>query len=186
MSYATAAETTSVRLIGGSRPTSVIGVPRHRPQPSIFARQLSDTKQERDVREIRPIPATWFSTVQRRIQRSIVPPGRNIDDDRRWLTQDVADAASKFFRATSDVLPGEPHIYSSLRGDLVAEFAGAHGTMTNIVSQSLVVVFAVIDGAPAEKRLEPGRNEIDTFRQELNRLTIMLQTGRHGKVESED
>lgn len=186
MSYATAAETSSIRFIQWRPLTWAIAIPKQPYPPLRIDRQLSDTKQERDLREIRPIPATWFRTVQRRIQRSISPPGRNMDNDRRWLTQDIADAANRFFRAASDVLPGEPHIYSSLKGDLVAEFVGAHGTMTNIVSQTVVIVFAVVDGIPVEKWLEPTRNGIDTSRQELNRLTIMLRTGRHGKVESED
>ena len=116
------------------------GVHQYVPTP-----QLSDTKLEAAIREVHPISATWFNAVQRRIQKSVAPLGQTIDDDGRWLSQDIADAASRFFKATSDVLPSEPFIYSSRKGDLVAEYLVAHGTMTNIVTQTSVIVFAVVD-----------------------------------------
>jgi hypothetical protein len=188
MPCATAAETASVRINNwyGSTPTASIPVGNLRPHGT-STRQLSDTKQENDIREVRPISATWFNAVQRRIQKSTAPQGRKVGNDRRWLSQDIADAASAFFKTTSDVLPSEPYIYSSLKGDLVAEFSGAHGTMTNIVSETSVIVFVVVDGAPVERRLPLGRNETDALRQELQRLTKMLRTGQHGtQVESKN
>ena len=181
MSYATAVETASVRINNSYTPTATAHVTRsHLKQYGTPSRQLSDTKPEKDIREVRPLSAMWFNAVQRRIQKSTAPSGRKIDNDQRWLSQDIADAASAFFKTTSDVLPSEPYIYSSLKGDLVAEFSGAHGTMTNIVSESSVIVFAVVDGAPVEKRLALGRSETDALRQELQRLTEMLRTGQHG------
>jgi hypothetical protein len=179
MSCTTAAKTASVRINDWYVPTPTASIPGGQPYKTPN-RQLSDTKLEKDIREVRPISATWFNAVQRRIQKSTAPLGRKIDNDRRWLSQDIADAASTFFKTTSDVLPSEPHIYSSLKGDLVAEFSGAHGTMTNIVSETSVIVFAVVDGVPVEKRLALGRSETDALRQELQRLTKMLRTGQHG------
>jgi len=180
MPCATAAETTSVRINNGYVRTPTASIPGgHLQQYGTPNRQLSDTKQEKDILEVRPISATWFNAVQRRIQTSTAPLGRKITNDQRWLSQDIADAASAFFKTTSDVLPSEPHIYSSLKGDLVAEFSGTHGTMTNIVSETFVIVFAVVDGTPVEKRLPLGRSETDALRQELQRLTKMLRTGQH-------
>jgi hypothetical protein len=180
MSYATAAETASVRIINWNVPPPIASIPGGHLLPYVTPDlQLSDTKQEKDIREVRPISATWLNALNRRIQKSTAPLGRKIDNDLRWLSQDIAEAASAFFKTTSDVLPGEPHIYSSLKGDLVAEFSGAHGTMTNIVSQTSVIVFAVVDEDPVEKRLELCRSETDALRQELQRLTKMLSTGRH-------
>jgi len=183
MSWATAAGTASVRFNDWNVPTPIASIPGRLFAVASDARQLSDTKQERDIREVRPISATWLYAVQRRIQNSTVPPGRRIDNDRRWLSQDIAYAASAFFNATSDVLPGEPHIYSSLIGDLVAEFSGAHGRMTNIISQTSVAVFAVVDGIPVEKRIELRHGETAGLRQELQGLTKMLGMGRHGALE---
>jgi hypothetical protein len=145
-----------------------------------FNRQLSDSKPENDIHEVSAIPAMWLSAVQRRIRESTAPMGQNIGYDGRWLNQNIADAAKAFFERTSDVLPGEPHIYSSLKGHLVAEFSGAHGTMTNVVSETSVIVFAVVDKAPVEKRFSLSRNETDALRQELQRITKMLHTGQHG------
>jgi hypothetical protein len=181
MACATAAETASVRIKNWYVPTPTASIPGgYLQQYGTPNRQLSDTKQEKDIREVRPISAAWFNVVQRRIQKSTAPRGRKADNDRRWLSQDIADAASAFFKTTSDVLPSEPYIYSSLKGDLVAEFSGAHGTMTNIVSEASVIVFAVVDGTPVERRLSLGRSETDALRQELQRLTKMLRTGQHG------
>jgi hypothetical protein len=148
---------------------------------------LSDTKPEKALREVHPIAARWFNIVERRIRQSVLPVGQRAENDGRWLTQDIADTASAFFKATSDVLPAEPFIYSSRNGDLVAEFSAPHGTLTNIVSQTFVVAFAVVDGVPIEKRLELACHGRGRLRQELQQLTKMLHTGRHGaQVESQN
>jgi hypothetical protein len=148
---------------------------------------LSDTKPETALREVHPITATWFNIVERRIRQSVLLVGQRAENDGRWLTQDIADTASAYFKATSDVLPAEPFIYSSRNGDLVAEFSAPHGTLTNIVSQTFVVAFAVVDGVPIEKRLELACRGRDRLRQELQQLTKMLCMGRHGaQVESQN
>jgi hypothetical protein len=176
MPCATAAETASVRW---RFPPPLVSVVRdHFQWHGTFNRQLSDTKPEKDIREVRPISAAWLNAVQRRIKMSTAPVGRNIGNDRRWLSQDIADAAIAFFKTTSDVLPSEPYIYSSLKGDLVAEFSSTHGTMTNIISETSVIVFAVVDEVPVERPLS--LSATDALRQELQDITNMLQTGQHG------
>ncbi len=148
---------------------------------------LSDTKPEKALRDMHPITATWFNIVERRIRQSVLPVDQRAENDGRWLTQDIADSASAFFKTTSDVLPAEPFIYSSRNGDLVAEFSAPHGTLTNIVSQTSVVAFAVVDGVPIEMRLELACRSRDRLRQELRQLTKMLCMGRHGaQVESQN
>jgi hypothetical protein len=96
------------------------------------------------------------------------------------MSQDIADAASDFFQETADLLPGEPFVYSSQGGDLVAEFKAKHGTMTSIVSSTFVLLFAVVDGVPVERKLFNGSD----MREEVQRLTGLLYTGQHGTVES--
>jgi hypothetical protein len=101
-------------------------------------------------------------------------------NDGCWLSRDVADAANAFFQKTADLLPEEPFIYSSQRGDLVAEFKAERGTMTSIVSPTFVVLFAVIDGMPLERRVLEGGD----VREQVLQLTGMLRTGLHGAVDT--
>ncbi len=100
------------------------------------------------------------------------------------MTEDIATSASAFFEMTSDVLPSEPYIYSSQNGDLVAEFDASHGTMTGIIAKNLVVLFAVVDGVPIERRVVLGSDSPRPLRRELQYLTEMLRTGQHAAVET--
>jgi hypothetical protein len=136
--------------------------------------------------QLRPLGAiepTWANAVQTRISKSIAPQGAE-PLDRRWLSVNVANVATQFFQVTADVLPGEPYIYSSNEGDLVAEFSGTHGTMTNIISPTFIFVFAVIDGESVEKHLDLENGGFASVRSELSKLSKMLRTGRHGAVET--
>jgi hypothetical protein len=146
--------------------------------------QLSDTKLESLIQAPSRIASQWLATVQERLQTSIVPKNCESENDGRWLTEDVAASASTFFEMTSDVLPSEPSIYSSQNGDLVAEFDSNHGTMTGIIAKDFVVLFAVVDGVPVERRLVLGSYGPRSLRRELQHLTEMLRTGRHGAVET--
>ena len=95
----------------------------------------------------RPVEAAWFRVVERRITMS-VQPNIGLKDDRRRLSQLTALRALEFFKATSDLLPVEPYIYSSQKGDLVAEFTAVRGTLTSIVPPKFILLFAVVDGDP--------------------------------------
>jgi hypothetical protein len=127
-----------------------------------------------------PVKPEWLASTQRSIRSSIVPYGRDAMNDGRWLRQHIADAASSFFQETADLLPGEPYVYSSQGGDLVAEFKAKHGTLTSIVSSTFVLLFAVVDGVPVERKLFNGSD----VRAEVQRLTGLLYTGQHGALES--
>ena len=50
----------------------------------------------------------------------------------------------RLFEAASDVLPGEPYIYSSVDGDLVAEFKDSYGRLTTIIGPTFTIGFAVV------------------------------------------
>jgi hypothetical protein len=127
-------------------------------------------------------PASWLASVERRIRNSIVPHGREVENDGRWLSYDIANAATSFFQTASDVLPSEPYIYSSLGGDLVAEFKAEHGTMTSVISDKFLVSMVVVDGEPIETRIEFGVVSPATIRRELTSIMTMLRTGKHGKA----
>jgi hypothetical protein len=145
--------------------------------------RLSDTKPESLIQSPSRPMSQWLPTVQERIRRSLVPSGLT-ENDGRWLRQDIGTAASSFFEITSDVLPCEPHLSSSRDGDLVVEFDALHGTMTNIITERFVVLFAVVDGLPIERRLMFGADSPTSMRREVRHLTDLLRTGRHGAVET--
>ncbi|HZS88292.1 MAG TPA: hypothetical protein VFE42_12530 [Chloroflexota bacterium] len=146
-----------------------------------YRSQLSNNRPETSIRLSDPPSAEWLAVVRRRINDSILPQDFAGENDGRWLSEDAARAAVAFFEATSDVLPAEPYIYSSRRGDLVAEFKADRGTLTSIVSPTFVLLFAVIDGVPVEKRL-PLTDNTMSLRSEVANLSDLLRTVRHGAL----
>jgi hypothetical protein len=142
----------------------------------------SDTKLDAVIGPIM-IAAHWLPTIERRIVSSIAPLDEAAPNDGRWVDVDVAAQAIRFFQANSDVLPAsEPYIYTSMQGDLVAEFTAPNGKMTNIVGKSSVVSFAAINGTVLTATLEPTLNNVFTIRHELHHQTDQL-SGKHGIVE---
>jgi hypothetical protein len=139
---------------------------------------VSRIKAETPIAGPTRIAAQWLTSVQERVYRSIMPI-RQIENDGRWLSYDIAQTASNFFQVTSDVLPGEPYVYASEDGDLIAEFSAKHGTLTSIVTPTFVILFAVVDkGVPIERRFVFGSEKPTTLRRELQQLTKMLHSGR--------
>jgi hypothetical protein len=87
--------------------------------------------------------ATWLGDVERRIHSSITPEeyeGEDASPD--TISEEVGNAAIKFFQASADVLPSEPFLYASRGGDLVAEFSAPLGTLTTVISPTATTVFA--------------------------------------------
>jgi hypothetical protein len=78
----------------------------------------------------------------------------DVPGDGRWISQAVANSAVDFLQATADLLHEQPFIYSSNNGDLVAEFSANRGTLTAVASPSSVLLFAVVDGVPIERRFD--------------------------------
>ena len=144
---------------------------------------LSDNKPEA-IQGPSPIMASWVGRVQGRIDNSTLPQGRDADNDGRWLKPKIAAAANAFFRVASDVLPGEPFIYSSLDGDLVAEFRGMHGTMTGILSEAFIVLYTVVDGTPVANEISLIDQKAADLRPVLQHLTHWLRTGQNGAMDT--
>jgi len=119
------------------------------------------------------IAAKWISIIQRRIKQSVAdfPADPNQEG---LLDSDIATYAVCFFNAVSDVLPAkEPYLYTSNKGDLVAEFAGRHGKLTSIVGKAAVNSFAIIDGRMLKTTLSYPLDKIKA-RRELMRITNQL------------
>lgn len=143
-------------------------------------RYVSDYAPEARIYIPSPIKPAWFANIQKRIRASVKSNYRAETNDGQWISQEVADAAGTFFLRTADLLPGEPFIYSSRLGDLVAEFKGEHGTMTSIVSPTFALLFALIDGVSVERRVF----EDGDVREEIRQLTGMLRMGLHGAMDT--
>lgn len=138
------------------------------------------------LNEIPPIPASWLDTVQKRITDSIVTPDTTQGSEGSYLEPTIAHAANSVFERTSDILPGEPFIYSSRGGDLVAEFTAPHGKLTTIISQSYLIAFASIKDVAMERHIDLECTNSSFLRAELKQLSTALSTGRvnGAKVES--
>jgi hypothetical protein len=127
------------------------------------------------------VAAGWLSAVKRRIASSVMPPGREAENQGQWLPEETVQAALLFFETVSDMLPGEPYIYSSKTKDLVAEFKTAQGRLTAIISPDFVRTFALTYGnAAVEKRLQLGVTSNESLRQHVRRLTDNVVVGQLG------
>lgn len=132
-----------------------------------------------------PIPAAWLPKVETRLRDSTLPASiEKICNDGSWISRSIANTAERFFQSTSDILPAEPHIYSSTKGDLVAEFDTPGGKLTSIVGESFVIAFAVIDGEIVKEELQLKDYNFDAARQKFRLLTKKLSDGHHGAVDS--
>jgi hypothetical protein len=126
-----------------------------------------------------PVPAQWLGDVERRIRNSIVPAERAQENDGRWISLEVANSAIQFFRQASTVLPGEPFIYSSNSGDLVAEFKALHGLMTSVVTAGKLMAVAIVDGQTEEVNVDLTTATESELRRELKPIADYLRKGQH-------
>jgi hypothetical protein len=141
---------------------------------------LSEAKPESQIYKLYRKQPSWVPVVVSRIQDSIIPTEHHIANDGRWLEQRVADKAVDFFWSAGDLLPGEPYLYSSSRGDLVTEFNANYGALTCIVSIDFIIMFAIVDGNPIEHRITPS----SCLRTEVEELTEMLRMGHNGEMDT--
>jgi hypothetical protein len=130
----------------------------------------------------RPPGASWFRKVEKRIANSSATSPDSLRSG-RWLPQATAIAAIKFFEVTSDLLPGEPYIYGSPAGDLVAEFDGEKGTLTGVIGPGLTLLYAFVGGIPIKRTISPESGDGD-LRSEMKELAELLRTGKHGALDT--
>jgi len=159
--------------------------PKAEPPPQLIRHSQFSDIQFGALNGPTPIPAEWLPVVERRIRDSLAPYGTEYVNDGRWLSADVVRRAMKFFDAVSDVLPGEPYIYSSANGDLVAELKGLYGSLTVIIGPTFSIAFAVVGKEILKEEVQP--RQLDNMapeREMLQRLMRKLRTIQNGAVES--
>jgi hypothetical protein len=169
------------RLIAGAY---VVDLPVATGSQALDQPLLSDNRQEAEIRAPLSYIPEWLDAVRHRIRDSIVPKGREADNDGQWLTEEIAGVACTFFEEYSALLPSEPFIYGSRQGDLVAEFTSASGSLTAIVSCKSVLLYAVVNGRPEHREVDLLGDGSITLRRDLDELTELLRTGRDGAVGS--
>jgi len=136
-------------------------------------KDLSDTKLENDVYKLSMVIPEWLKSIQESINKSVYTVANLEQDDERSINQEVADAASDFFLKTADLLPSEPHIYRSKKGDLVSEYKTNTGNLTIIISPSFVILFAIVNGDPVERKI----TKLNVVRMEVEEFLGSLATG---------
>jgi hypothetical protein len=181
---AEAAASVWINPLGGSQLGRPDVVERYVRRFSPTAHGLSLIKPEASIKDVRPIPAAWLDAISKRIGDSIASTGNETKGDGSSLTVEIADSARSFFETTSDILPCEPFIYSSHKGDLVVEFEAPYGRLTTVISRSSLIAFAVLGEVHFEKHIELVSSTSNALRNELQKITGMLRTGQlHGEVE---
>lgn len=129
--------------------------------------------------------AEWLDVVEQRIKASIPAEGCPQASNGAWLRPQVGRAALEFFRGTSTALPGEPYIYSSIAGDLVAEFMAPRGKMTCLISPEFIYVFAAPGDEVIEDKLSPAKQGVDELRSYMQTVTDRLRAATpNGTMEA--
>jgi len=133
--------------------------------------------------EFRPRPAPWLASIVEQLRGSIEPAGVNASSEEgMWLMPPVADAAIAFFQSASDIFPSEPYIYSSGKGDVVAEFDFPNAVkLTAILGESFAMAFAMIDGAPVKAQASTERG-FDEARKHIGNLVMRISPPYHGSL----
>lgn len=137
---------------------------------SLFASDLAITMPH-------PIAAEWFEPVRQRIADSVIVPGEDIHNDETAISPNIGDSSLWFFTNTSDVLPAEPHLYSSRSGDLIAEFEGRYGRLTTIISDWSVLVFAVSGETVFDMQFQLRPENVTLLRRELQVISNRISRG---------
>jgi hypothetical protein len=162
-------------------------VPDARAPQAVAAERLPSDSRLSPVLGPTQIAAKWMSALARRILDSV--PARPIPapHDEGFLDPEIASKAVIFFRETSDLLPmSEPYIYTSLDGDLVAEFVEQQGKLTNVISKNTVSSFVVSEVGMFKATENLPFEDINRARKELQKVTAQLRTGArpNGNVEA--
>ncbi len=137
---------------------------------------ISDKSPKCQIFSLVITPPTWLKNVERRIGDSIAPEGRDIENDGRWLGGDTANGALSFFRDVADLFPVEPYIYSSRKGDLVAEFSTENRTLTCIVSSEFVLLFCDANGNPTSKKIDLSETVLWAMRAAVQSMVEATRT----------
>jgi hypothetical protein len=125
----------------------------------------------------------WLPRVQMRLLQSAERGDDRLQADVSTLPEVLAVAGVRFFRDYADVLPGEPYLYKSSRGDLMAEYVGPHGRMTNVINTEHCVVLAAWDGEVVQHSYRLAGDE-SALRAKLKTLRKKISQTTHGAVDT--
>jgi hypothetical protein len=128
----------------------------------------------------RPIPASWVGMVEQRIRNSVGTQNDALSNDGETIVASVALNAIDLFQNTWDVLPGEPYIYASSKGDLVAEFKATQGSLMSIIAEKALLLFTVVNGDVSKDQWEDTSSRLNDIRNVLKRRTAQIQAKDDG------
>ncbi len=80
-------------------------------------------------------PAAWLATTLSSIRASVDDGVEAEENDGSYISSKIADRAVAIFEAASHVLPGEPYLYTTATGNLVAEFQQTEKSRTIVVHE---------------------------------------------------
>ncbi len=126
---------------------------------------------------------SWLASVERRIKDSIA----SADDtsiDGQTIGWTIGAQAISFFQHYADLLPGEPYLYSSLRGDLVADFHTKQGSLSLILGITSVLGFANVGEEVIPVVIDIRKTDQSRTREQLRRLTNAFRQNKHGAVDA--
>jgi len=129
--------------------------------------------------------APWLGAVERRLNASIGVDGSKGLTDGTHLSKEIVAAATKFFAATSYMLPTEPYLYAIPGGELVAEFDdGSDGRMTVVISDETVLALTIVNGQSVYKEIPIKAQTSATLQKDLASVTDRLNTDKHAPMDS--
>jgi hypothetical protein len=128
--------------------------------------------------------APWLGAVERRLNASVGVDGSKDLQNGTHLSKEIVAAATKFFAATSYMLPAEPYLYAIPGGELVAEFNdGSDGRMTVVISDETVLALTIVGGQTVYKEISIKAQTSATLQKDLATVTDRLHTDKHASMD---
>jgi len=120
--------------------------------------------------------ASWLPDIEKQINDSVSLSDSSVnnENDGSEISEAISQAAIGFFQTTSDLFDSEPYIYSSKRGDLVAEFRIPNANITSIIGQSFILLFMEKNGKITEKNIDFNDIYSDVDRKKIRNLVSDL------------
>ena len=99
--------------------------------------------------------APWLPDIEKQIRDSTSSSDSiNNENDGSEIAEPIFQAAIGFFQVISNLFNNEPYIYSSRKGDLIAEFEIPGANMTSIIGSSFILLFKEKNGKIIEGSID--------------------------------
>ena len=157
------------------------------PPPAVFdhpvpQQKLPSDSISMDIATLGTAVPTWLARVEQRIRNSVEPAGKAVENEGQWLPSNIVEVALPFLREVAETFPCEPFIYSSNRGDLIAEFDASPYRMTMVITPKSVLIYAVRGAAAFDLTLDPSSPGL-TLRQSIQGLIQRVRAGKYGDMD---